>query len=340
MSNRKIFFLIASIALLAVAAFVVIPTAYANGCMEDFDLEDCAPVGDPEIDVTEDVTNSLDSGVGGNWWAYIDYERSIRAFEENSLFVIVQYDGEFTSVEGPSPQNTGTVGAGVTGTMTGGYLARVHGELLGEPTWPTEGYVGLHDHAATWTDTDDDGIFDIGEEDLPGYVNWLDQYFEEWILRYIWWGWQYTPLCEGNGFWINSQDGNEGDITGEPDLSCLPPPPTTGPTPLVMMYVYHSETGFYGDEGPGATNTLTIYSAQGEPTVPIREYWAGGSLPEDYELGCYAMLWDDESGGLFACDDFLKSVGERRALLRNDPEGLNLLPKIENYLDQLEELGL
>jgi hypothetical protein len=54
-------------------------------------------------------------------------------------------------------------------------------------------------------------------------------------------------------------------------------------------------------------------------------------------------LYDDGTDeGIFECDGFLASVGERRAHLRNDPEGpaFDLLPKIENYYTMLEQLEI
>lgn len=332
--------------LAAVVALVMVVPAFAmeEPCWTDFDLSDCVAeateeVGPPVIDVTQDVTNDLDSGVEA-WWAYLnDYQRSIAGWqiEEDPLFaVIVQYDGTFTSVAGPSPNGTGEVGEGVTGTMQGGYVAFVYGEWLEDPAWPETGYVGLYDYGATWTDLDEDGVFDYGEESFSDErISWLLQYLEEgYEFEYIWWGWRYDPRCPSNGYWINSQDGNEGDILGPPDLSCLPPAPT--PDPLVIMYVYHSETGYFGGEGPEATNTLTIWSAQGEPAPERVAYWAGvaspADLPADSHLACAAILWDDGAGGTFACDDFLGSVGERRALLRDDPEGRDILEPILRYL--------
>ncbi|KKU03690.1 MAG: hypothetical protein UX88_C0029G0003 [Candidatus Woesebacteria bacterium GW2011_GWC2_47_16] len=120
------------------------------------------------------------------------------------------------------------------------------------------------------------------------------------------------------------------------------------PEPVVMMYVAYSATGFYGTE-PDITNTITLYSALGAPAPERVAYWAYGDgatpddLPEDWGWACSAMLLDDGNDrGLFACDASLKSVGERRANLRNDIQGpdFDLEPKIERYYSQLEALGL
>lgn len=347
--NAKLLRIAVPTALVIVAALAMAIPAFAQEepCWADFDLSDCTEGVEiePAIDVTQDVANDLDSGIEA-WWANDVYLRSIEALpvEEDPLFVaIVQYDGTFTSFAGPSPNGSGEVGEGVTGSMQGGYVALVYGDWLEEPEWPLTGYVGLFDYDPTWAD-DGDGIFEYGEESFSAErVSWLDQYFEDWEFEYIWWGWQYLPVCESNGYWINSQDGNFGDITGEPDFSCLPGPM---PKPVITMFVFYSETGFFGEE-PDITNTITLYSAEGAPAPEDVAYWAGvasvDDLPADYRLACADILWDDGSDrGLFACDGFLSSVGEHRANLRNDDQGpsFDLGPKIENYYDQLVELGL
>jgi len=128
----------------------------------------------------------------------------------------VQYNGEFETVAGTgtSPGATGTVGEGVTGTMQGGYIAYVNGDMLEESGWPLTGHAGNFDYQANP---------ETGE--IPGYVSWPAQYFEDdLVFEYQWWGWEYLPLCPSNGSWVNSSDGNQGDITGNPDLTCLPPP--------------------------------------------------------------------------------------------------------------------
>jgi len=163
------------------------------------------------INVTQQVINSIDSGVA-SWWAYENYNKQIQVRETapGIFCAVVRNEGDFTTVAGPSPQNTDTIAAGITGTWQGGYMMTITGSLLGTPTWPTRGNVGVTDYACTWTD-DGDGVFNFGEESCPGAVNWLDQYFTVgYSTSYDWWGWVYhTPR---NGTWVNSNP-NSGDIT-------------------------------------------------------------------------------------------------------------------------------
>jgi hypothetical protein len=109
---------------------------------------------------------------------------------------------------------------------------------------------------------------------------------------------------------------------------------------LIDMYVYYSGSPFFG-----GTHTLTIYSAMGFPSKSVVTELAGGRLPDGFEYGaptCWGALSDNGTDeGVFACDGFLAGVGERRACLRNDPEGpdFDLLPKIEKYFDMLDEIN-
>jgi hypothetical protein len=111
-------------------------------------------------------------------------------------------------------------------------------------------------------------------------------------------------------------------------------------TKLIDMYVYYSSNPFFGN-----THTLTIYSAKGFPSKDVVTALAGGRLPDGFEYGvpaCWGALYDNGTDkGWFECDGYLASVGERRANLRNDPEGadFDLLPKIEKYLEMLKRMG-
>jgi hypothetical protein len=117
--------------------------------------------------------------------------------------------------------------------------------------------------------------------------------------------------------------------------------PSCGGGGLMNMYVYYSATPFFGE-----TNTITLFSADGFPSVEAVTAAAGGKLPEGFTYGapaCWGVLYDDGTDkGRFDCDTFLANLGERRAWLRNDPEGpgFDLLPKIEKYLGMLRGMGI
>jgi hypothetical protein len=170
------------------------------------------PQGKLVINVTQRVINTMDSGVV-NWWAYSDYHRQIQVWQTSptDFCALVRYQGAFTTTGGPSPNDTDlSVAPGLHGTFEGGYRATITGSLLSAPLWPSWGRVGVTDYACTWTD-DGDEVFEYGEDSCPGYIDWTTQYFSAPTFAYDWWGWVYHG--GNNGTWVNSSDGNEGDIT-------------------------------------------------------------------------------------------------------------------------------
>ena len=162
------------------------------------------PKGKVVVNITHDVVNSADSGVGGNLWAMLNYKKHIKIIQtaENEFCVLTTFIGDFTTVEGASPGNTDTIAAGITGTFQGGYRQTYTGTLNPDPAWPTHGYVGTFDHGWDGTGgTSPDGSVD----------DWEDIYLSGWTGSYEWWGFIYHG--GPNGTWVNSSDGNEGDIT-------------------------------------------------------------------------------------------------------------------------------
>ena len=142
--------------------------------------------------------------MAGNYWALDTYERQIKVYQTTTAgnyCALVRYDGKFVTFAVASPQNTGTVGAGVKGEMEGGYRGIITGSLKASPLWTTHGNVGVFDYACDI----------LGN--CPGRVSWLAQYFDAgYGFDYGWWGWEYKT--ENNGSWINAVTGNSGDITG------------------------------------------------------------------------------------------------------------------------------
>lgn len=160
------------------------------------------------INVVQQVTQDIDSGVAGNW-AYDQYNRHIQVWQltTNSFCAVVKYTGSFSTVNGPSPGGTGTVAGGVTGTMEGGYRTTVFtADLMTTPVWKTKGNLGSFNYGCDATS----GICDDTVR-----VFWGDKYFTNIIgFNFAWWGWVYH--AGDNGSWVNSSDGNSGDITGNP----------------------------------------------------------------------------------------------------------------------------
>ncbi len=192
----------------AIGLALIIPAALAQELTlnwgQQVNAAQCDRTGRPVINVTHEVTNDIDSGLGG-WWAYDNYNRHIQVWQvgADTFCALVSYDGSFVTDDGPSPGNTDTIAAGITGSMAGGYRATITGTL--NPTLRTRGFIGAFNYGC-----DVDAL--NGRDSCTGLFNWLDAYFSAgWTFTYEWWGWIYTT--ENNGTWINSIDGNQGDIT-------------------------------------------------------------------------------------------------------------------------------
>jgi hypothetical protein len=187
--------------LLCVASAVAEPTGLNWGT--EVNAGECDTTGSPVVNVTYGVVDSVDSGEGHNYWAFEDYDKRIQLWDQGkgAYCAVVGYQGRFTAVAGQqSPGDTGLLDGDENGTFQGGYRMVIAGELLDEPGWPTHGRAGVYDYGC-----------DIAGN-CPGAVNWIDQYFEPgYGEAFVWWGWIYHGGRYGT--WVNSSDGNAGDIT-------------------------------------------------------------------------------------------------------------------------------
>jgi hypothetical protein len=107
---------------------------------------------------------------------------------------LVRYQGSFMTLDGPSPSPVGSndISAGIDGSFEGGYLLVFNADELPSPAFPTRGHIG------TFT----------GQTDL---YDWRSFYFTNLGLDDLqWWGWVHHG--GHNGAWVNSVEGNEGDI--------------------------------------------------------------------------------------------------------------------------------
>ena len=155
------------------------------------------------LNVVFQVTNDVDSGVVGNYWAVDSYMKHVQVWDmgNDTYCVSVKYDGSFVTVQGPSPNGTTTVGAGVAGTMEGGYTGLITGGAFSPGTQRTKGNIGTKDYACSTTDGACSSQFD-----------WVATYFPGATLTMDYWGWIYH--AGDNGTWVNASTGNDGDIIG------------------------------------------------------------------------------------------------------------------------------
>lgn len=197
---KKISAIAAALAVLLISAPVLAAPKLA--WQKEVSQTQCDAIGKPVINVQQKVLNDVDSGEAGNYWAFDTAERHIQVWAQSdgTYCAVVSYAGKFDGVAGQtSPGDGGTLSGDEKGTFQGGYRATITGTLLASPLWPARGSVGKTDYQC-----DISGV-------CPGYVSWIGQYFEpSYGFDYEWWGWIYHG--GKYGVWINSVDGNTGDI--------------------------------------------------------------------------------------------------------------------------------
>jgi hypothetical protein len=191
----------AAVCLLAAPIGSAFPGSPAN-LTTILDGQKYCPAGVLVINVTQPVVADADSSALGTAWAAESYTRSIQIQQVGSnLFCgSVTYSGTFTTLGGRSPQGTGFVGAGVTGTLSGGIKTTVFKANF-RPLAPRSGalptvYFGC------------DASFNC-----PGFSDWTSLYFDQ--IRDLGadrWQWVYRTAANGN--WANSYAVNYYDITG------------------------------------------------------------------------------------------------------------------------------
>ena len=176
----------------------------------------CAqPDGNEIIDVTEYITNDVDSGTAGNYWAYDTVTRRIQVWNvgPDSFCATVMYTkaSSFQAVAGQtSPGKTGTLTGDEYGSFHGGYVATFTGQLdiVAPATWPAHGKINGGQPINYQCDIN---------ANCPGYVDWSTQYFANIAsFNEYAWGWIYNGRDSADhsstGTWVNSSTGNSGDI--------------------------------------------------------------------------------------------------------------------------------
>ena len=188
--------------LLLLTAFPLAATPDPFNWGSQVNAGECDRSGAPVININRRVVNSVDSGEGGNYWAFDDYIQHIQVWAQpdGSYCVVSRFNGHFDGQAGQtSPGPTGVLSGAADGAFEGGYRAIITGTLKANSGWRTHGNVGTFDYQCSIA-----GV-------CPGAVSWIDQYFDPgWTFTYEWWGWVYHGGRYGE--WINSSDGNSGDI--------------------------------------------------------------------------------------------------------------------------------
>jgi hypothetical protein len=189
-------------------SFLALPAVAAPSNHTNFganlNASQCNSNGSPVLNITFKVTKDADSGTLGNVWAFDNYNKKVQVWPQSdgTFCAVVKYEGKFVTLAGPSPQAAttgGTVGAGVTGTFEGGYIASFDGTL--NSGLKTKGNIGTFN-------------FDCDTSyNCPGLFDWVSVYFSgNSYFNQPYWAWNYHG--SKNGSWVNASTGNSGDITG------------------------------------------------------------------------------------------------------------------------------
>ena len=123
------------------------------------------------IDVEQKVLNDVDSGFGGNNWAFDNLQRKIEVYTQTdgSFCAVVNYHGTFDAQAGqlaPGMGASNILNGSEDGRFDGGYRGVITGTLKANPAWRTRGMVGTTDYMCNIAGA------------CPGYVSWMAQYFD------------------------------------------------------------------------------------------------------------------------------------------------------------------
>lgn len=155
------------------------------------------------VNVTYTLTNDADSGFAGNEWASDTIHRTLKVWRESdgSYCAVVGDTGSFVTLAGVSPNKSGTVTAGITGRVQGGYVATFTGTQASTPAYATSGNLGTFDLQC-------DTSFNCPGA-RPSFTSYFDPAPSYTLTA---WGWIYRTA--ENGTWVNQKSGSSGDITG------------------------------------------------------------------------------------------------------------------------------
>ena len=184
-----------------VAALSMSAVAFASPSPISGAANACGTSGTALVNVHYTLINDYDSAVDGHAWANDTIFRQLQIWSLGSgtYCVSVTDQGSFVTFNGTSPQNTGSVSAGVTGKIKGGYTGTVVGTYA--PTLPVSGNLGTFDLACT------DAYTCPGSH--PSYLDYISNITTDNAFGV--WGWNYHTSQSGT--WNNVYTTNTGDIT-------------------------------------------------------------------------------------------------------------------------------
>jgi hypothetical protein len=163
--------------------------------------QSCPTNKTPVVDSHFTAENSADTGPDGHVWALDGGTRYIRIWSlgGDAYCLQIRDVGTFTTFAGLSPEGTGTVPAGVTGTFDSTSYLRAYGKFA--PTVPTTGSLGNIDAQCQQDGSCANPIPSIRASYFPSGYKHLD------------FG-AFTATYDGGacGTWVQTNSGDTGDI--------------------------------------------------------------------------------------------------------------------------------
>ena len=190
-ARRRSFVATAILTLVAASSLAAGSTAPAAADVKST----CVGAKEKVVDVTRTIRNVPDFGVDGHIWALDSFEDRLRIWRvgTNRYCVRRDLDGGFETFAGPSPNLTGTVDEGVTGTFKGTVMFTNVAEF--QPQVPV--YAGCSQDGSCTAR-------------VPSVV---DLYFPGGPITFRFF-WREAVFDGGpNGTFIQNADGTFGDIT-------------------------------------------------------------------------------------------------------------------------------
>jgi hypothetical protein len=163
---------------------------------------DSCPTDKPlVVDSYFTAENSADTGPDGHVWALDNGTRYLRIWRlgGNAYCLQIRDVGSFTTFAGLSPEGTGTVRGGVTGSFDGTSYLRVYGTFA--PTVPATGFLGNFDAQCQQDGTCAAPILSIRRSYFPSGFKYVDPG-------------AFTAAYDAGacGTWVQTNSGDTGDI--------------------------------------------------------------------------------------------------------------------------------
>jgi len=164
--------------------------------------------GNLVLNVSYRVLNDVDTGVKGNNWAFDTYTRTVHVWRKGAgrFCSASNYNGEFTTIPGPSPGGKWQLPAGIRGTFKGSSVTTFRGAFTpkGEAV---HGSLGVKDFGCT---------SDAQKGQCNGTWDWLREYFTGIAgFRYARYAFSYHASENGRGTWSDTLVGGKVRFSGD-----------------------------------------------------------------------------------------------------------------------------